>query len=505
MVRGLLNRVFFLLLATSHLVGYSNAVYTWPNPTMDELEHILVDNEGFNDAGFKRAITPCTNYIQGPQTLGRQTSAQWLRVAFHDFSTANVPAGAGGIDASIGFETLRPENSGSAMNDSLSFFAPFVNAHVSMADLIALSVSLSIGSCSSPTITIPLRGGRIDATEGGEFGVPEPETSIEETLHQFEHAGFNQADAIGLTACGHTMGNVHHGGFPQVVPESAVTPNNTGGGIHFDSTPDVFDINVVQEYLASEGNRGGALVTTDNVTVRSDLRLYVSDNNATIARPFHPVNVTLDFTSTGEMRFRGFIRLLSSTSSNVTPEVQVSWQSREGFSSRKFSTSANFEASGASTWGSISYFKFDAPIDLGSGISKFFVAVDGRIHDNGGSGHPVQDSAFVVPSLTNVDDSGNFELTAAVLNSFSSANVRAELSFPAVQLGTISPKIVKTLTSLASFNKNFNSEYSLYRASGAIPLSNLTNSNQVSADLITATGDRRIGTVHDNFRRLKQL
>ncbi|KAK1234317.1 hypothetical protein PQX77_002481, partial [Marasmius sp. AFHP31] len=113
-----------------------------------------------------------------------------------DFATANVAAGTGGIDASIGFETLRPENSGSAMNDSLSFFAPYVNAHVSMADLIALSVSLSIGSCSSPTITIPLRGGRADAKEGGEFGVPEPETGVDKTLDQFAHAGFNHRDAI---------------------------------------------------------------------------------------------------------------------------------------------------------------------------------------------------------------------------------------------------------------------------------------------------------------------
>lgn len=45
--------------------------------------------------------------------------------------TADVEKGTGGIDASIGFETLRPENSGSAMNDSLAFFAPFVDAHTS--------------------------------------------------------------------------------------------------------------------------------------------------------------------------------------------------------------------------------------------------------------------------------------------------------------------------------------------------------------------------------------
>lgn len=69
--------------------------------------------------------------------------------------------------------------------------------------MIALSVVMSVGACSGPYI--PLRVGRVDATEGGPFGVPEPETSAEQTLNEFSNAGFNQADSIGLTACGHTM------------------------------------------------------------------------------------------------------------------------------------------------------------------------------------------------------------------------------------------------------------------------------------------------------------
>lgn len=56
-----------------------------------------------------------------------------------DFATADVEKGTGGIDASIGFETLRPENSGSAMNDSLAFFAPYVNAHTSSEWCLAMS------------------------------------------------------------------------------------------------------------------------------------------------------------------------------------------------------------------------------------------------------------------------------------------------------------------------------------------------------------------------------
>jgi hypothetical protein len=54
--------------------------------------------------------------------MGRTTAAQWIRVAFHDFVTADAAAGTGGLDASIGFETLRAENSGTAFNDSFSFF-----------------------------------------------------------------------------------------------------------------------------------------------------------------------------------------------------------------------------------------------------------------------------------------------------------------------------------------------------------------------------------------------
>lgn len=144
--------MFFARLFPVLLALWPTVATKWPNHVMDELEHLLVDTDGFNDAGLQKAITPCTNYVSGSQLLGRETAAQWVRVAFRklfelsvhyswtvltslvfvdDFATADVKAGTGGIDASIGLETLRPENSGSAMNDSLGFFAPFVNAHVS--------------------------------------------------------------------------------------------------------------------------------------------------------------------------------------------------------------------------------------------------------------------------------------------------------------------------------------------------------------------------------------
>jgi hypothetical protein len=141
------------------------------------------------------------------------------------------------------------------------------------------------------------------------------------------------------------MGSVHHGGFPTVVGPGAVLKNNTAGGIHFDSTVDVFDVDVLGEYLDGTGNRGGPLVTSFNVSSRSDLRLYECDNNATMIKlrdqgagfldtcktllqrmietvpknvvlsdivsplTVKPVNASLDFDNQGNLIFVGSIRV----------------------------------------------------------------------------------------------------------------------------------------------------------------------------------------------------
>ena len=124
-----------------------------------------------------------------------------------------------------------------------------------------------------------------------------------------------------------------------------MTANNTAGGIHFDSTVDVFDPLVVHEYLNGTGNQGGPLVTSFNVSSRSDLRLYESDNNATMIKlanqgagflntcsgllqrmievvpsnvklseiisplQVKPINATLDFDASGNLIFKGYIRV----------------------------------------------------------------------------------------------------------------------------------------------------------------------------------------------------
>ena len=117
-----------------------------------------------------------------------------------------------------------------------------------------------------------------------------------------------------------------------------------------DSTPDVFDDQVVQEYISGTGQMGGPLVTSFNVSSRSDLRLYSGYNNATIHKlatqcpsflntcanmlqrmietvpkaailsdiihpqTIKPINVTLDLDPQGGLSFTGVIRVSSSRS-----------------------------------------------------------------------------------------------------------------------------------------------------------------------------------------------
>lgn len=343
--------------------------------------------------------------------------------------TADVAAGTGGLDASIGFESFRPENVGIAINDSLAFFTFFMNDKVSMADLIALGIAASVGTCGGAAI--PFRGGRVDAVGPGPFGVPEPETDIKSTLADFSGAGFDQQDSIGLTACGHTMGGVHHSTFPQVVPESAVAAGNADGRIAFDDTVATFDVDVVQQYLDGRGNAGGPLVTTSNQTVRSDLRLYSSDGNATmrklgrsadqfratctslIARMIDTVpegvqltpvldpralkyaNLTLSVDWAGRMTFSGFLRYIEVSASHGAPHsLLVTVIDRAGhFTSTSVNAVTDHTDNGNHIYGPTFHYPFSVSFPGSSGLSGIHV---------GAQRFQLQDSLFVVPTLSSI-------------------------------------------------------------------------------------------------------
>ncbi|QSZ32433.1 hypothetical protein DSL72_002007 [Monilinia vaccinii-corymbosi] len=257
-----------------------------------ELEHILVDIHGAYASGFANAITPCSNYSSGGPIYGREIAARVLRAASNDVVTARVVEGVGGIDARIGSEMSREEDFGNAFNDSFAFLMPFVNARVSVADLTALSVSMNVRNYVRPQIS--LRGGRIDATEPGPEGVPAPETALELTLEYFVSAGFNQVDSIGLTACGCTMVSVHHS-FSNRGGKRTVNPNNNSPGrIDFDATADVFDSEVVHEYVDEPSSQGRPLIISFNKSSRSDLRSYESDGDVSMRRFYNEGDGFLD-------------------------------------------------------------------------------------------------------------------------------------------------------------------------------------------------------------------
>ncbi|KAI1771489.1 heme peroxidase [Hypoxylon cercidicola] len=471
------------------------AMFYYPDPAASSLEHILVDNWDAYASNFSSAITPCDNYVTevGLPAINshRTTSAQWLRVAFHDFATADLAAGTGGIDASIGFETFRDENKGSAFNDSFTFWQPFVNEFVPMADLLAIGTVMSVHLCGGKYI--PYSPGRIDATVADpKTGVPEPGTSLEETLAQFEQAGFNQSDAIALTACGHAIGSVHAGGFPEVVEQSAITPDNTNGAVNFDDTRTVFDQAIVHEYIDWTGQKGGALVTSYNETSRSDLRLYESDGNKTMLELYEsgdrfqdtcvellqrmintvpssvqlqpaitpalikPVNVTWDVTTEQELVLSGKIRMLYA---GEVPNKPVSVTFSNGYTEslvpeEGLGTSA-FKLTDAQTNATTQYFPFSMPSSSVTGATSFTVAADGfeaQVFE-------VQDAAFIVPSLSYADVAkGAVSITLAARNNrpdFDPSQLSIEIATPVRQPLTLAPKIVRTAVQVAEVESPF--------------------------------------------------
>lgn len=104
-------------------------------------------------------------------------------------ATFDKATGTGGLDASIQFETNRDENKGDAFNATFAFTNNYYTVRTSAADLVALSTVIAVGNCGGPKI--PLRLGRIDATEGGVLGVPEPQQDLDTHKKMFAKAGFN--------------------------------------------------------------------------------------------------------------------------------------------------------------------------------------------------------------------------------------------------------------------------------------------------------------------------
>ena len=258
-------------LALAALTSISAAEYVWPSEN-DFMEDLLYLQSGFNRLGFVDGALTCGF---GENNPGQQNSAEWIRTAYHDMATADVAAGTGGLDMSIMFETNSGENAGKAFNNTFGHLSSFQTTRSSGADLLALSVVTAMSVCGG--YDVPLRVGRIDATEAGPLGVPEPNQDLKTHTEIFARQGFNRTEMIELVACGHTLGGVHNANFPQITGDD--TENGVSRFEYEDSNTN-FVNQVVVEYL--EGDTANKLVSGKNDTFNIDKRIFESDGNKTM-------------------------------------------------------------------------------------------------------------------------------------------------------------------------------------------------------------------------------
>ncbi|KAK6197264.1 Oxysterol-binding protein OBPa [Pestalotiopsis sp. IQ-011] len=460
-----------------------------PRDIYEEMEHVLVDNSGTNSDGFINAVTPCSNYVgfsSGGSKRGEQSSAQWVRMAFHDAITANLAAGTGGVDGSIGYEGDRAENPGQFIEDTLRFMGPTITGYMSMADNIALGLVASLSTCGATVGDIALRAGRKDALEAGPSGVPEPTTDIETTLSQFEAAGFNQAETIALTACGHSLGRIHYSNFPEIVDESVVSSNNLNGGVGFDDTPADFDASVINEYLDGTGQQGGLLVTAPNEEDRSDFRLYTSDNNETmkalseeaafqatclslfermidtvpadvqLSDPIVPmtwkaVDVALDVNASGNVSVSGLIRNLY-TDTSPPSTVTYTTSGTDGTSADQ--TTGTSSGSGTSLFGKTKYWSFNSTTaSPGTSLLNFEDQT-----------YPINDEIFILSKQSTSSSRSKLTIKAAALTSLKpedGSSMTATLYVPTAVSGLFVKQIINETVAMTEYGTA--GEYTLYQ------------------------------------------
>ena len=296
---------------------------------------------------------------------------------------------------------------------------------------------MAVGACGGPHVEF--RAGRIDATSAGGTGTPQPETDIQDTLTFASNAGFNTDDFIALTVCGHSMGGVHKAQFPQVFPDNySGSLDGSDGRDDFDETDATFDNTVASDYVSSSGDKGGPLVTTSNVTVQSDLRLYSQDQNATIERMagsdsyfesqcqslfqrmietvpgstrlinpavdptsttnLQPYDVSLSVDWAGNMELSGTFRYVQVSGATAAPSsLTVTLIDRDNDTT---TTSTTADASGSDTgtgiWGPTSSYDFKLDFPASTGLGGVTA---------GGTTFNFQDTMFVDSSLSSVSPS----------------------------------------------------------------------------------------------------
>ncbi|KEY69282.1 hypothetical protein S7711_01733 [Stachybotrys chartarum IBT 7711] len=241
--------------------------YAWPS-SYDEIEDIYSLRQGYEARLLGDKVASC-----GVDGGAESQAPDWLRVAFHDMITHDAAAGTGGLEALPFPQSVRCRPLG-------------------------LGVVAAHSACGGIT-NIPYRFGHIDAQSAGAAGVPQKHDPVTKMADRFAAAGFNQADMIALTACGHSLGGQHgpdhnHGlveddeeaEHDETAEEEEDEEPHDEEEEHgeelenFDTTPNGFDNLLAIEYL--DGTSKSPLIVGENATTNSDARLFASDGNVTM-------------------------------------------------------------------------------------------------------------------------------------------------------------------------------------------------------------------------------
>ncbi|KAI1386068.1 heme peroxidase [Hypoxylon trugodes] len=502
-----------LLLTLAAVASGPVAAYSWPDPKIDLLESILYQQNGYRQYGLAFGVSPCTN-MANMQETGRDDSAEWFRTAYHDMATADVQTGIGGIDASIGFETDRPENKGKAFNETLSFILAFQSARSSMADVIALGGLFSVGSCSNGEVIIPFRGGRIDALEAGPTGVPQPEEDLDTHTAAFARQGFNVSEMIGLVACGHSIGGVHGENFPEIV-DVVDDINNQASRQDFDETFDNFDNSVAKQFVANTTQN--PLAFGHNETTRSDFRIFNADGGELIRKmaesqqffwdtcttllermintvpkgvkltdviepiPVRPNNLFITVNPNGTQTISGEVRILEDGVTSANRQVLIHLKSRDG----KNISSNPVVATTQNGLQVVGYYKnlpsftsytFTTTVPTTVGVSAFDVQLkDGNTditNTNGGGGFPFQDALITQAESTCVGleffstkSNNTLNISVAVRDDMEFDTVQLWVPKPVNMIGTFSTRFEPTSTELSKTESLNGTGYSIYSGS----------------------------------------
>ncbi|EMR71862.1 putative heme peroxidase protein [Eutypa lata UCREL1] len=491
------------------LLAGQGLTYTWPDVKVDHLESLLYQQQQYHGSLVASDVKYCFLSVFDLDKLraisGRLAAAEWIRVAYHDMATADVEAGTGGLDASISFETDRDENKGPAFNATMKQLYLFHSARSSMADMIAMAVTLAVGSCSEGKVNVPYRGGRIDATEAGPLGVPEPQQDLDTHTGIFQKQGFNQTEMIGLVACGHSVGGVHGAVFPETVPVLNDTQNEASLQT-FDTTGVVFDNGIAVGF--TENSTQNALAYGPNLTTRSDHRIFSSDGGNLISRmaqdnDFYlstcnsllermintvpkevqltevidpiatkPDYIDIKVNEDGTLFIQGEVRTIQGEDID-RDNRHVVVHLKSGDSETEIPTTWNGESLPFhENRPSFDWWGFNVTVPIAQSLSfdvELIDSGDSKLETNGGDGFPLRTD--IVPQIakscssTEVFGSSTVSITAAILDEANFDSVVLSVDVPLVQQNSLVPRIEAALVDMEKGEAIEGTGYTLYSGS----------------------------------------